>query len=242
MKHMDGYSDEFLNAFIDGQLDDVERGTLLSELREDEALSRRVCQLRKMRDMVQLAYLDLEPGVQDGDNRHHFGNRTRMAIAVSILVLFGLAGGWFSHARFAHQPSLTELAQSVQYNTNQKDPWRLVLHVTTNDAYRLNTVLNETEDLLRKNRAAGRNTQVELVANGKGVGLLRTDTSSHRQRIRAMSQEFESLSFLACQKTLQRLKLEKGISVTLLPDAQTVPSALGKIMQRQQDGWTYIRI
>ena len=60
MKHTDAYSDEFLNAYIDDQLDEAERSALLTELKVNDELSRRVCQLRKARDMVQLAYLDVD--------------------------------------------------------------------------------------------------------------------------------------------------------------------------------------
>ena len=56
MTHNEDFSDEILNAFIDNQLDHDERVQILSALRHDDALSQRVCDLQKVRSLVQLAF------------------------------------------------------------------------------------------------------------------------------------------------------------------------------------------
>jgi len=53
--------------------------------------------------------------------------------------------------------------------------------------------------------------------------------------------KYSNLSFLACQKTLQRLKLEHGIDAPLLPEVLVVPSALDEIVNRLEKGWSYIQ-
>ena len=239
MKHTEGFSDEFLNAFIDGQLDEAERSRLLAALREDEDLSRRLCRLRKVRDMVQLAYLEIPDRAPVRTPPRPRPHRGRAAAAL-LMALAGL-GGWLAHDRMA-QPSLAELAEIVQTNTPAGDTWQLVIHIPTDDTYRLRTALEETENLLRRNQARGRKVMVEILTNGRGLKLLRTDTSPFAQRIRKMQREYQTVRFAACGKTIQRLKLEQGLEVGLLPGAVVVPSALAEIMKRQQEGWTYIRI
>ncbi|HEB59596.1 MAG TPA: hypothetical protein ENJ01_10260 [Gammaproteobacteria bacterium] len=241
MNDEQAFSDEFLSAFIDGQLDESERGLLLEALRKDDELSRRVCQLRKVRDMVQLGYLDIEaPSTQVGQKKTR---TSRMALVASFLMLLGLAVGWTSHALLS-DPGLTELAQAIESGRQigPGEQWRVVLHVTTDDEYRLNTVLEETERLLKSHREAGRTVVVELLTNGKGLKLLRSDSSPFAERIHALQAEYDTLSFLACAKTIKRLKKEKGIDVTLLPEAEVVTSALKQIIRRKEDGWSYIRI
>lgn len=244
MTHLGDYSDESLNAYMDGELSSDEQEALLERLEVDGELAHRLCQLRKVRDMMQLAYAEVNADPQSGAQVQRSATRYRWAVAASLLVAVGAAAGWMCHASLLHQPSLTELAQSVQMNgpSGLHKEWRVVLHVTTNDPYRLKTALDETEHMLRANHESGRPVAVELLVNGEGLRLLRRDASPFGAQIRAMQQEFDSLSLLACGKTIQRLRTEKGINVELLPDTVVVPSALQEILRRQQEGWAYIRI
>ena len=57
-------SDETLHAFVDGELDVAESETLMAQMREDQDLAQRVCNLRSLQSMVRLAYVD--PPVADG--------------------------------------------------------------------------------------------------------------------------------------------------------------------------------
>lgn len=50
------YSEEMLNAFVDGQLTLEERIRVYDRLQRDEALNRRVCELCAVRDLVRFAY------------------------------------------------------------------------------------------------------------------------------------------------------------------------------------------
>lgn len=242
---MDSYSDELLNAFIDGELDEQDKSRLLADLGRDPALSARVCELRKVRDMLQLGYASV-PAADRPVARTAVGHirRWRIAVAASMLLAVGIVGGWISHASLERQPALTELAQTVHMGRPSADsqPWRLVLHVTTNDPFRLETALQETQQLLENNRTNGNPIRVEILANGRGLELLRKETSPYATQIRELQKEFGNLAFLACGKAIQRLQQEKRISVNLLPQVQVVPSAINQIMQRQQDGWGYIRI
>lgn len=56
-------SDEFINAFVDDQLLPEDRARIYAEAASDEAFNLRVCELRKIRDLIRLAYRDLpKPG------------------------------------------------------------------------------------------------------------------------------------------------------------------------------------
>lgn len=52
---------EMLVAYADGQLDRAERELMLSLLDMDAELSREVWELRKVKDMIEVSYQDLEP-------------------------------------------------------------------------------------------------------------------------------------------------------------------------------------
>ena len=56
-------SDEFINAFVDDQLLAEDKARAYAQAAFDEAFNRRVCELRKIRDLIRLAYRELpKPG------------------------------------------------------------------------------------------------------------------------------------------------------------------------------------
>jgi anti-sigma factor RsiW len=56
-------SDEFINAFVDDQVTPEEKARVYAHAAFDEAFNRRVCELRKIRDLIRLAYRELSmPG------------------------------------------------------------------------------------------------------------------------------------------------------------------------------------
>jgi hypothetical protein len=55
------FSDEFLNAFVDDEITFEEKSVVYACLSRDEAFNRRVCELRKLHDLIQLAYKHLSP-------------------------------------------------------------------------------------------------------------------------------------------------------------------------------------
>ena len=82
--------------------------------------------------------------------------------------------------------------------------------------------------------------QLEVVANAEGLKLLRADTSPYPERIRRMALQFNNISFLACNRAIEKLRMN-GIDVHLLPEARVIPGALEEIVDRLQQGWVYIR-
>ena len=117
MKHNEDFSDEILNAFIDEQLDHDERAQILSALRHDDALSQRVCDLQKVRSLVQLAFNenDIVPEHQQASTKNN-GNSLHKGIAASILIIVGVLSGWFTHQYMSTDKNLVEYAKTIRNN------------------------------------------------------------------------------------------------------------------------------
>jgi len=244
MNAREKFSDEFLNAFLDGQLDDDERSRLLDEARRDAALSRRVCELQKVREMVQLAYHDAGEPPRRRRPAPVLAGRYAKALAASVLLAVGLLVGWFTHATVDEPPTLLEMARAVQTPpATHGKVWHVMLHVSTADPVRLNTLLDETEHLLSYSRHSTQKVRIEVLTNGNGLKLLSADGSPYAKRIRRLQREYsKDLTFMACNKALHRLQQDKGIHLDLVHGAKVVPSAMGEIIKRQREGWTYIHI
>jgi intracellular sulfur oxidation DsrE/DsrF family protein len=239
----DTFSDEYLNAYLDDQLATDERAQLLEQLRQDSALSARVCKLQKVKEMVQLAYhnFDAEQAIQPAQSN----KPVWPAIAASFLLAIGLLTGWFAHNQFDQQPRLLELAKAAQtQNTMANGPqeWRLVLHVDSSDPERFNVMLDETEQLLKASAQQQQKVRVEILTNGGGLMLVEESDAPYTQRIQALAKQYDNLGLIACQRALDNLKKDKGVELDLVPEASVVESAMNQVIKRQQEGWAYIRI
>ena len=239
------YSDEILNAYLDNELAGEERKRLIEDLRENDGLRQRVCKLEQVRNMISIAYHDI-PTPKDKQDRKVRKLASLTNIAAAILVVIGVIGGWFGHSYLTtEQAGLVELADSVQVNepfVESAHPWKVLLHVTSDDEYRLNALLDETEKVLREYKARQQKVSVQILANGKGLNLLRDDKSPYGKRIAELQSNYDNLVFMACAKAMARVKQKTGKDVQLLPGIQVAPSALGEVLNRQKEGWTYIKI
>lgn len=250
MSRTDRFSDELLNAFIDGELDSAERERILDAVTRDGELSYRVCELQKVREMVQLAY-DMVPGIErSAQPEPRLPRRAAQGIAAGLILGAGVGMGWLSHAHLGPTPEppstgLLALANAVEkapQSVASKDEWRVMVHVSSGDKHKLAAVLDDTEQLLEAYKKAGRKLRVEVLTNAGGLDLLRTDTAPAPQQVARLQQRYHNLSFLACRKAMQRIEEQQGVIPKLLPGTRIVPSAATEIIERQKEGWTYINI
>lgn len=241
-----GFSLEFLNAFIDDQLDNDEKARAYLLLSQNDDFNRRVCEGRKMRDLIQLAYADV--GGRRGEARGEaVWGFAAPALAVTLLMT-GVLIGWGLRAA----PWATILGQAPHEVAGASErihrpvalpmEAKVLFHLNSGDHRRMREVLDEAQNLLRVYRRQGRPAEVEIIANGRGINLLRKGHSPFAARIQKMHLEYANLKFAACQNTIDRVEREKGIIPHLLPQAVIVDSGVAQIIRLQQRGWAYIRV
>lgn len=238
MKQM--FSDEIINAYLDDQLDKDERSRILEALPHDDELSMRLCKLQKVKDMVQLAYPADTVPIKSQKNVPPWPR-----IAAGLLLAVGIISGWLANGYIHPNPSLTELAQSVQIPGSSfvtENKWRLMLHVNSGDPVKFKTLLDETEQLLRTSATAGREIDIEILTNGAGLSLLNNGKQEYIQRLKALTQKYDNLALLACNKAISKIQKEGKIKFNLIPQARVVESALHQVIKRKEEGWSYIRI
>ncbi len=239
------YSDEFLNAYIDGELATDERSQLLDDTRQDSALATRLCKLQKVKDMVQLAHHTVENATPEQTGKRRLQRYSLRACAASLLLGMGLVVGNYSALSEARTPTLMELAQTTRFNAQPvpgEREWKLMVHLNSGDPERLRAVLDETEYLLKTSAGSTRRVQIEVLVNGEGIRLLEDKDTPYARKILAMESSYKNVSFLACQIALNRHKDEDGFDIDLLPGVKVVSSAVKQAMTRQREGWTYLRI
>jgi intracellular sulfur oxidation DsrE/DsrF family protein len=117
----------------------------------------------------------------------------------------------------------------------------LAIHVDENDPQKMNIALNNAANVTKYYAEKGEDVQIEIVAYGPGLHMYRADTSPVKDRIAAMSLENDKLKFSACGNTLAGMTKKEGKKPELLSEAQVVPSGVVRLMELQEEGWSYVR-
>jgi len=125
-------------------------------------------------------------------------------------------------------------SQAVLAQTTPAAPkYRVVFQVSNPDPRGWNQALNNSLALTKN---AGRaNVEIRIVANGMGIAMLKQNSPATRLVAAALLQ---GVQVLACGETMKALMLEKE---DMLPDIGYVPGGIIEILDRQSEGWRYIK-
>lgn len=120
---------------------------------------------------------------------------------------------------------------------------RLAIHVDQNDPAVMNLALNNATNVIEYYRGKGESADVEIVAYGPGLNMLRDDTSPVKDRIKHIKElAFPGkIQFSACENTRKGMEKKEGHPIPIMSDATPVPSGVVRLMQLQEEGWSYLR-
>lgn len=120
---------------------------------------------------------------------------------------------------------------------------RIAFQVNQNDPALMNLVLNNVSNLMEYYHSKGEQAQIEVVAYGPGLNMLRDDKSPVKERIsKIKSSAFPStVGFEACGNTKKGMEKAEGHPVPIIAEATEVPSGVVRLTELQEQGWSYIR-
>jgi intracellular sulfur oxidation DsrE/DsrF family protein len=139
-----------------------------------------------------------------------------------IGLLAGLAVGAFTFSPAA-------VAQTAQAPVRPK----VVLQMSESDPAKWNLALNNARNIQSDLGAA--NVDIELVAYGPGIGMLKADSAVASRIDEALT---SGVKVVACENTMRSQKL---VHADMLPDIGYVPAGVVELMRKQQQGYAYIR-
>jgi uncharacterized protein len=134
----------------------------------------------------------------------------------------------------------TKIAPSQTHSSWNKIH-RVVIQVTQNDPAVMNTALNNAENLVKFYTDKGEKIEVEFVAYGAGLNMVRSDTSPVKERLAAISSHMKNVTFTGCGNTLANQSQQENKTITLVPEARVVPTGIARIVELEEQGWTYVR-
>jgi intracellular sulfur oxidation DsrE/DsrF family protein len=120
---------------------------------------------------------------------------------------------------------------------------RVAIQVDQNDPQVMNLALNNATNVIEYYRTKNEDVEVDIVTYGPGLHMLRDDTSPVKDRIKRLKDlAFPGkIQFSACNNTKQGMEKAEGHAISVLPDATIVPSGVVRLMELQEQGWSYVR-
>jgi uncharacterized protein len=170
-----------------------------------------------------------------------------MSIKVSAGIILGLLGlaVWFPSAGVAQTDAdsakrSAPVKKAAKASTTKTKVNKVAIQVSENDKNVMNRALNNTRNLIEFYKAKGETVSIEIVTFHDGLHLLRSE-SPVKDRIAVMALEHPNITFVACANTQANQSKAEGKSVTLLSEAKVMPSGIARLIELQQQGYTYIR-
>ncbi|WP_162426657.1 DsrE family protein [Pontibacter pudoricolor] len=130
---------------------------------------------------------------------------------------------------FAASPAFAQVKQK-EAKTRQH---RIVYDVSAADTGQHAGIMRQLNNLKR----AWPDAQVEVVVHGKALNLLVTENTGKATAIKDL--QAKGVVFAACENTMRVRKITKD---QLLPGVITVPMAVGELVLKQEEGWSYIKL
>src|SRR5215475_2786861 len=144
----------------------------------------------------------------------------------------------------ASSPAVAQTKQSTAAPAAtgaEKKAHRLILQVNTNEPAVMNLALNNAANAEQHYKSIGEKVQIEIVTFGPGLNMLRDDTSPVKERIKSLAESSRSISFAACDNTRTNMSRAEQKEIPLISQATVVSSGVVRVMELQEQGWSYVR-
>lgn len=163
------------------------------------------------------------------------GKNLARAGLIGIVALFGVATPPLA------QDAKQAAAQLSKRAGPEAKAHRLVLQVNTNDPATMNLALNNAQNVAQYYKDLGEKVEIEVVTFGPGLNMLREDTSPVKARIKSIAASTPGIVFRGCANTQENMTKAENKEITLIPEVSMVKSGVVRVMELQEQGWTYVR-
>ena len=113
---------------------------------------------------------------------------------------------------------------------------KLVIQVSTDDARTQKIAMNNAVNLQKLYGVD--NVDIEIVAYGPGLKML-TAKSEYADRVKSLA--VQDIKFSACMNTMNKMKKKLGHLPKLAEGVGTVQAGVARIMELQEEGYSYVR-
>lgn len=163
-----------------------------------------------------------------------FENAMRVAAAGAVALIMITLPSAAQDRKHMATPTFKRHAESNKLH-------RLILQVSSNEPAMMNLALNNATNVAQYYKDLGEKVSIEVVTYGPGLHMLRDDTSPVKARIEMLALSSPEISFRACGNTQENMRKAENKEIPLIPQAKPVKSGVVRVMELQEQGWSYVK-
>jgi len=154
------------------------------------------------------------------------------------LVLSTQTSGSAQNGAFAkiNAAKINANAKMTTAAANRTQPHRLSVQVDVNDPAVMSLALNDVSNVAQHYGEIGQKVEIEVIAFGPGLHMLRDGTSPVKARIQSMSETMPHLAFSACGNTRESMTRGEAKDIPLISQARVVKAGVVRLMELQERG------
>lgn len=145
--------------------------------------------------------------------------------------------------------SLVELKPSAASPTGEpagaqaaREPrHRIVYHISSNDPPTMQRGLGTIDNVLKLYRSRRETARIEIVANGGGVHMMRSDTTPVSPMLQYMRSTYPDLILTVCGHTKTIMEANEVQSVQLLSWVGITTAGIARVVELQEAGYAYVK-
>lgn len=113
---------------------------------------------------------------------------------------------------------------------------KVVIQISSGDEATQTLALNNAVNV--QTAYGPENVEVEVVAYGPGLSVL---TNNNAAATRVKSLAIQGITFSACANTMKAIEKKTGSKPELTEGVKVVPAGVGRIIELQEQGYSYVR-
>jgi intracellular sulfur oxidation DsrE/DsrF family protein len=137
--------------------------------------------------------------------------------------------------------AVTPLLGRTAAAANEKKQHKIAIHVDQNDPAVMRLALGNARNAYELYASMGEEVAIEIVAYSQGLHMLRDDTSPVKDEIKSTRAKVPNLAFGACNNTKRAMEKTEGKPVPIIPEATIVPAGIVRLVELQEQGYSYIK-
>lgn len=164
-----------------------------------------------------------------------FGNAMRAAATGGVVLMM------VTPPLAAQERKHTTTSMSKRHIATKQAQHRLILQVNSNEPAMMNLALNNAMNVAEYYKGLGEKVSIEVITYGPGLHMLRNDTSPVKARIETIALSTPEISFKACGNTKENMSKAENKDIPIIPQADLVKSGVVRVMELQEQGWSYVK-
>ncbi|MCG9880244.1 MAG: DsrE family protein [Bacteroidia bacterium] len=121
----------------------------------------------------------------------------------------------------------------AQKKMGKKKKHQIIMQLTSNDVAVHKGLVKQLNNL---KEGWGEKVAIEVVCHGPGIDFLNQEKTTFKDEIYKLKEQ--GIVFVVCENSLKERKVSKE---SILPNMDYVKMGIGEIVEKQEQGWVYIK-